>query len=131
MKSSLLSKIILAVLAVGLTSIAFAADTHKSSFEISQPAQVNGTQIPAGEYTAKWEGAGPAVQVSIMKGSKVLATVPAQVVALESPAPGTEAELTKNTNGDPQLTSLKFSGKKFSLALGTQSASEQKSDSTN
>jgi hypothetical protein len=124
MKSSLLSKIILAVLALGLT--AFAADTHKSSFEISQPAQVNGTQIPAGEYTAKWEGSGPAVQVSIMKGKKVLATVPAQVVALDSPVSGTQAELTKSGNGNPELTALKFSGKKYSLALGTQSASEQK-----
>lgn len=129
MKSSLLSKIILAVLALGLT--AFAADTHKSSFEISQPAQVNGTQMPAGEYTAKWEGSGPTVQVSIMQGKKVLATVPAQVVTLDAPASGTQAELTKSSNGDPELTSLKFSGKKYSLTLGTQSASEQKSESTN
>jgi len=132
MKSSLFSKIILATLSLALTLSAFAAgDTHKSSFEISQPAQVNGTQIPAGEYTAKWEGSGPAVQVSIMKGSKVLATVPAQVVALSERANTTQAELVKNANGDAQLSTLKFSGKKYSLAIGAQSATGEKADSTN
>lgn len=129
MKSSLFSKIILAVLTLGLTISAFAAgDTHKSTFEISQPAQVNGTQIPAGEYTAKWEGSGPTVQVSIMQGKKVLATVPAQVITLNEPAAGTQAEITKSSNGEEQLTSLQFSGKKFSLALG---AAGQKAESTN
>ena len=129
MKSSIFSKIILALLTLGLTISAFAAgDSHKSSFEISQPAQVNGTQIPAGEYTAKWEGAGPTVQVSIMQGKKVLATVPAQVVQLNGPAPDTRAELTKSSSGGPQLTSLQFSGKKFSLSLGGENG---KTESTN
>ncbi|HEX3093739.1 MAG TPA: hypothetical protein VHW72_13995 [Candidatus Angelobacter sp.] len=130
MKSSLFSKIMFATLAVALTSSVFAAsgDSHKSNFEIAAAAQVNGTELPAGDYTARWEGSGPTVQVSIMQGKKVVATVPAEVVALDRPASNTQAEI----NSDRELTSLQFSGKKFSLELGTQSAKAQsKSPSTN
>ena len=126
MKSSVFSKIIFATLAFALTTSAFAAsDSHKSNFEISATTQVNGTQIPAGDYTAKWEGSGPTVQVSIMQGKKVVATVPAQVVTLDQAASNTQAEIKSNSNGDRELTSLKFSGKKFSLELGTESAKAQ------
>lgn len=134
MKSSLFSKVMFAALALALTSSAFAAsnDSHKSNFEISAATQVNGTEIPAGDYTARWEGSGPNVQVSIMQGKKVVATVPAQVVALDRPASSTQAEIKSNSNGDRELTSLQFSGKKFSLELGTESAQGQsKSTSTN
>jgi hypothetical protein len=134
MKSSLFSKVMFATLALALTTSVFAAsgDSHKSNFEISAATQVNGTELPAGDYTARWEGSGPTVQVSIMQGKKVVATVPAEVVALDQPASNTQAEIKSNSNGDRELTSLKFSGKKFSLELGTESAKAQsKSPSTN
>jgi len=134
MKSSLFSKVMFATLALALTTSAFAAstDSHKSNFEISAATQVNGTELPAGDYTARWEGSGPTVQVSIMQGKKVVATVPAEVEALDRAASNTEAEIKSNSNGDRELTSLKFSGKKFSLELGTESAKAQsKSASTN
>src|SRR5947209_919534 len=104
MESSLFSKIIFATLAFTLTTGAFAAsNSHKSNFEISTPAQINGTQIPAGEYTAKWEGSGPIVQVSLMQGKKVVATVPAQVIQLDKAAGDTQAELKSGSNGDREL----------------------------
>ena len=134
MKSSLFFKLMFATLALALTTSVFAAsaDSHKSNFEISAATQVNGTELPAGDYTAKWEGSGPTVQVSILQGKKVVATVPAEVVALDRAASNTEAEIKSNSNGDRELTSLKFSGKKFSLELGTESARAQsKSASTN
>ena len=133
MKSSLFFKIIFATLALALTTGAFAAnDVHKSSFQISAPTQVNGKQIPAGEYTARWEGSGPSVQVSIMKGKDVVATVPAQVVTLNQPARDSHAEIKNSSNGDRELTGLQFSGKKYSLELGTESAKAQtKTDSAN
>ena len=133
MKSSLFSRIIFATLALALTTSAFAAsDSHKSSFEISAATQVNGTTIPAGEYTAKWEGSGPTVEVSIMQGRKVVATAPAQVVTLDRAAPDTQAEFRNGSNGERELTALQFQGKKVSLELGTQSTKTQaKTSSTN
>jgi len=133
MKSSLFSKIIIASLALMLAGSAFAASaSHKQSFEISAPTQVNGTELPAGSYEARWEGTGPNVQVSITRGKKVLATVPAQVVELSQAASDSETEVRNNSNGNRALTALRFSGKKYSLEMGTESAKAQgKSDSTN
>src|SRR5450432_2975929 len=122
MKSSLFSRIIFATLALALMSNAFAAsDSHKSSFELSAATQVNGTTIPAGACTAKWEGSGPTVQVSIMQGRRVVATVPAQIVTLDRAASDTQAEVKNGSNGERDLTALRFAGKKGSLELGTES----------
>jgi hypothetical protein len=133
MKSLSFSRIILATLALALATSAFAAsDSHKSNFEIGNATQVNGTTLPAGEYTAQWEGSGPTVQVNILQGKKVVATVPAQVVTLDSKASDTHAEVFNGTNGERELKALQFEGKKFSLQLGTESATAQsKSASTN
>ena len=126
MKSLSFSRIILATLALALATSAFAAsDSHKSNFEIGDATQVNGTTIPAGEYTAQWEGSGPTVQVNILQGKKVVATVPAQVVALDSKASDTHAEILNGTNGQRELKALQFAGKKVSLQLGTESANGQ------
>jgi hypothetical protein len=133
MKSLSFFRIILATLALALATSAFAAsDSHKSNFEIGNATQVNGTTLPAGEYTAQWEGSGPTVQVNILQGKKVVATVPAQVVTLDSKASDTHAEVFNGTNGERELKALQFEGKKFSLQLGTESATAQsKSASTN
>jgi|KBSMisStaDraftv2_1062788.scaffolds.fasta_scaffold763109_1 hypothetical protein len=133
MKSLSFFRIILATLALALATSAFAAsDSHKSNFEIGNATQVNGTTLPAGEYTAQWEGSGPTVQVNILQGKKVVATVPAQVVTLDSKASDTHAEVFNGTNGERELKALQFEGKKFSLQLGTESATAQsKAASTN
>ena len=133
MKSSLFSKIIIALLGLMLAGSAFAANgSHKDSFQISAPAQVNGKQLPAGDYEARWEGTGPSVQVTIMQGKKVIATVPAQVVELSQPTSNTEAEIKSDSNGDRELTALRFSGKKYALEMGAESAKAQgKTESTN
>src|SRR4051812_14904060 len=125
MKSTLFSRIIFAALALTFAASAFAAsNSHKSSFEIGAATQVNGTTIPAGEYTAQWEGSGPTVQVNIMQGKKVLATSPAQVVALDRIALDTHAEVQNGSNGERELKVLQFAGKKVSLELGTESAAK-------
>jgi hypothetical protein len=129
MKSTLFSRIIFATLVLALTTSAFAADSHKSSFEIGAPTQVNGTTLPAGEYTAQWEGSGPVVQVNILQGKKVVATAPAQVVTLDSKASDTHAEVLNGTKGERELKVLQFAGKKVSLQLETQSAKAQTPES--
>jgi hypothetical protein len=124
---------ITAVLALMVAGSAFAANSsHKESFQISAPTQVNGKQLPAGDYEARWEGSGPSVTVNITQGKKVIATVPAQIVNLEKPAYDSESEVQNSANGDRELTTLRFSGKKYALELGSESAKSQgKTDSTN
>jgi len=133
MKSSLFSKVIIASLALMLTASAFAGGgSHKDSFVISAVTTVSGQQLQAGEYEARWEGKGPTVQLSITQGKKVLATVPAQLVELDRASLDTRAVIKSGANGDRELTTLRFSGKTYSLNLGTEFAKvENKTDLIN
>ena len=133
MKSPLFSRMIPSLLALALAGSAFAGSgSHKESFQIGTDAQVNGKQLPAGDYEARWEGSGPTVQVSITQGKKVVATVPAQVVVLDKNSSASETEIKNSANGDREITALRFSGKKYALEFGSESAKAQsKTDSTN
>ena len=127
MKSLLSIKTMMLFLLLAFGASAFAADGGKGNFQISDPVQVNGTTLPAGEYTAKWEGSGPDVQVSIVRSGKTVATVPAKLVQLEQKASYDAAEYQSGAAGKRELTALHFSGKKYSLQLGSTSAQVLKS----
>jgi len=115
-------------LALLLASSAFAAS--KGPLQLSNPVNVAGKQIPAGDYTVKWDGAGPNVQVSIMKGKDVVATVPAQVVNLNQASNYDSAVVNTNGDGSRSLSQIRFSGKKMALAVGDANASNAGSSSS-
>ena len=122
MKSSVFSKFMILTFALALATSAFAAkDTYKGAFRISDPTQVNGKQLPAGDYIAKWEGTGPSVQVDIISDGKVLMTVPAQFVNLEEKASANTSEVHTAAGGSKELSIVRFSGKKYALTLSGQS----------
>lgn len=101
---------------------ALAADVHKASLQTLDAIQVNGKQLPAGEYQVKWEGDGPNVQVSILKGKNVVASTEGHVITLEQKA-GQDAIVAKsNSDGTRSLTEIRFGGKKIALALGEEAA---------
>jgi HAMP domain-containing protein len=110
-------------LALLLATSAFAA--NKGSLQVSSPVSVAGKQLAAGDYTVKWEGAGPSVEVSIMQGKNTLAKVPAKVVALDNPSSYDSAVV--NTNGDGS----RFSGKKFALEISGESSGAMGGSSSN
>ncbi len=116
MKFATVSKSLTMGLALLLASSAFAAT--KENLTLSNPATVNGTQLKAGDYKLQWEGTGPNVEVSIMKGKNVLAKVPGKLVDLSSPSPNNAAVVTKSDDGTRNLSGARFEGKKFALELG-------------
>jgi hypothetical protein len=61
----------------------FAASKNSQSVTFSKPVSVGGTSVPAGNYKIEWEGAGN-VTASILRGKKVVATVPATVTETKS-----------------------------------------------
>ncbi len=119
MKSSLFSKFMMLTLALATSAFA-AKDIYKGTFRISEPTQVNGKQLPAGDYVAKWEGTGPGVQVDIISDGKVLMTVPAQFVNLEEKASANTSEVHTAASGSKELSIVRFSGKKYALSLSGQ-----------
>ncbi len=115
MKATTISKAIILGLAMLLATTAFAA-SNKGPLQLTTPVNVAGKQLAAGDYTVKWDGSGSAVQVSIMKGKNVVATVSAQVVDLPSPSAYDSAVVT-NEGAARNLQQIRFSGKKFALQV--------------
>src|SRR5207245_11457179 len=87
-------------------------------------------QLAAGDYSVNWDGAGPNVQASIMKGRNVVATVPAHLVDLDR-APGSDvAVTTSNADGSRSLTQIRFYGKKAALAIGEEASKAESSEAS-
>jgi len=102
--------------ALTLAARGYAADTHKANFQVSESVQVNGTELPPGDYVAKWAGDGPDVQLNILRNGKSVATVPAKLVQLDQKA-SSDASEVRNDGGERQLSTLQFAGKKYSLQI--------------
>jgi hypothetical protein len=125
MKFTGVSKGLLLGLLLLLTTSVFAAnDTNKGSLTTMSDVTVNGRLVPAGEYSLRWEGTGPNVQLSILKGKKVVATTAARVVDIEK-SPQSDAAVVKgNENGTQSLSEVRFAGKKYVLMIGEEAGSE-------
>ena len=123
MKLSLHFKVMFLSLVLLLSTGAFAAnDSHKGGVNLSAPVQVAGKQLPAGDYTVKWDGTGPEAQVTFVRDGKVMATAPARVVKLDQKSSQDTIEVKTAGNGDRTLTAIRFEGKAYGLELGGESA---------
>ena len=121
MKVSRISKGLLLGLAVLLATSAFAA--NKGSLSVVDPVTIAGKQLAAGQYKVTWDGSGSSVQLNIMQGKNVVATVPARVIELDRPSTDDSAVVSSNSDGSKSLSEIRFSGKKYALAIGEESAS--------
>ena len=129
MNVSKISKGLLLGLALLLATSVFAA-TNKGSLRVTDPLTVNGKQLPVGDYTVKWDGAGPNVELNIMRGKNVVATVPARMVDLDQSPNRDSLITTVNSDGRKSLNEIRFSGKKYALAINAESAKAE-SNGTN
>ena len=131
MRASTMFKSFLLGLTLLLAAGAFAA--NKGPLQITDMTSVGGKQLKPGDYTVSWDGDGPNVQVSILKGSKVVTTVPAHVVPTDHSVAKNSTVSTQNGDGTKTLSEIRFSGKKYSLQIGenmggSQAGSNDKSD---
>jgi ABC-type phosphate/phosphonate transport system substrate-binding protein len=120
MKTSNMLKGLVLGLALLLTTGAFAA--NKGSLQVSDTVNVSGKQLAPGEYKLAWDGTGQNVELKIMKGKDVVATVPAHIVEMNVPAYYSSAVVNNNSDGSKSLSEIRFAGKKFALALGGETA---------
>jgi len=123
MKTRNISKGLLLGLTMLLATSLFASSNpNKGTLQTLSAVTVNGTDLPAGDYSVKWEGTGSNVQMNILKGKKVMLTAPAHIVELSTPAAVDSAVITSD-NGNRVLSQVRFSGKKFALEVGQDSGS--------
>jgi hypothetical protein len=95
---------------------------NKASLNIQEPVTVNGIRLAMGNYQLRWEGTGSDVELNIIQSHKVVATVPAQLVDLVSPARTEGYETRKEEDGSTLLTNIDLSGKKYQLHIVQGSA---------
>ena len=88
-----------------LTLGAFAKGPNEGKFTLSDNVQIGSTQLKPGDYKATWEGTGADVQVKILKGKDVVATVPAK---LEDKPSGQSSVSLGTANGVRTLVGIDF-----------------------
>ncbi len=124
MKWNSMAKFAVLGLAVLLATSAFAS--NKGTLTLQEPVQVNGTQLPAGEYQVRWEGTGSNIEVSILQGKKEIAKTPGKLVELPK-ATGYDSAVIDHSSGAASLSEIRFANKKTALAIGGEAASESAS----
>jgi hypothetical protein len=112
---------VVAVLASGLSLSAFAKDKNETKVTFSDPIQVGSTQLKPGDYKLQWDGNGPDVQVKVVKGKDVLATVPATLVE-NKVSLGTNAVTTGSNSSSKTLDEVDFDGGKQTLKFNANAA---------
>lgn len=98
---------------VVLTQQVAAKDTDTEYITFSEPTLVGGTKLEANTYKLAWEGNGPQVQVSFIKGSKTVVTAPATLVLEKSKYDGA---VSLKTMGDSKVLE-KITWKKKALVF--------------
>ncbi len=127
MKLNNLAKTVVLGLAVLLATSAFA--TNKGTLQVSEPFQVNGQQLAAGGYQLRWDGTGPNVEVSFMRGKKEVAKTSATVVSLDK-AYNYDLVVCDHASGKAIISEVRFAGKKYALAIGATEKAEMSGGST-
>lgn len=102
-------------LAVLLATSAFAS--NKGSLHVTDAVEINGQQLPAGDYQLRWEGTGSNVEVSVMQENKEVAKTSAKVIELNQASPR-DAAVVDHSSGKASVSEVRFAGKKYALALG-------------
>jgi hypothetical protein len=118
MKFPLFSRFLMLIVGGLLAAGAYAAGTsHKGNLHISDPVEVNGKHLTAGDYTVTWDGEGPDVTLHIAREHKEIAAAPAKVVSLNEKSSDDAALVMNNPSGKRDLTAVRFAGKAYELDL--------------
>jgi hypothetical protein len=113
------STVRLALLALALTlAVSAFAKPRSAGIVLYQDATLNGTTIPAGEYTVKYDVDGSNAQVKIMKGSHEIATANGQVKTLTK-APGSNQVILDTSSNSRSISEIDFSGKDTAITFGS------------
>jgi len=120
MKITKTCKAVMLGLSLLLAVSAFAST--KGSMMLLDNVMVGNQSLKAGDYSVKWDGTGPNIQLSIMKGSKVVATTPARLVDSPQSSSNDESITTTNPDGTKTLSGLQLAGKKYTIQIGQESA---------
>lgn len=98
---------------------AVAKTKNEGRLQLVEAVQIGSTQLSPGNYTVKWIGSGPAVQVTIMKSNKAVATASGTIINQTGPAPYDDVVLKPLTDNSNKMTieEIDFGNRKEALRL--------------
>ena len=126
MKVATMCKSLLLGTALLLATSALAA--NEGSLQVRENVSVAGKQLPAGNYLLKWKGKGPNLEVNILQGNKLVATVPARVLDLPRAPERNAAVIRTGGDGGMSLAEIQFADKKYALVIGEESTKAESSN---
>ena len=104
----MLARVALLDFAVTISNSAFAG-SKPESLTLMRDAQLNGTTIPAGEYTVKYDANGSTCLVKMIKGSKTVASANGELKQLSSRPEHNQILLRNDTGSLPAVSEMDFS----------------------
>jgi hypothetical protein len=116
------------VLTAVLTTTVSAFATPRGSFVVHSPVVVGGTRLTEGEYTLRWDGNGPEVELQIQRDNKVKATVPAKLLPVSDASHEDAIVVSTDADGTRKLIEIRLSGKKFRIEIESQPSERANSD---
>lgn len=127
-----MARLTIAVFGVALLCLAsaFAGEINKGKLDLLEKVSVDGTPLDPGTYKVEWEGNGPTVQVTLLKGKQTVATFPAHLTQQAASNLADAYASTKEPDGSRSLNTIYVGGKPYVLEVEQKAASQQQS-STN
>ena len=111
----------LAAFALSLPSLA--KDANSGNFDLTQTVQVGSTVLQPGHYKAEWTGPNTALQISILRNGKTVATADAKMVNLNHPSPYSAVTLKPTANNGKTLDEIQFNNRSETLVFGGEQRS--------
>jgi hypothetical protein len=111
------------------SSGAIAKDNNKTSLNITEKVTVEGKTLDPGRYKVEWNGAGPTVQVTVLRGKETVATFPARVTEQAAQNQQDAYGTTQQPDGTVTLTSIYPGGRRSVLQVDQVASSNQQSGS--
>jgi len=105
------------------SSAALAGETNKGKLHLADKVVVDGKPLEPGSYGVEWDGSGSAVQVKLLRGKQIVATLPAHLTEQADQNPQDGYSTATEPDGSKALTAIYPGGKRLALEFDHGTAS--------
>jgi hypothetical protein len=105
----------LAAFALSLPSLA--KDANSGNFDLTQTVQVGSTVLQPGHYKAEWTGPNTALQISILRNGKTVATAQGTLKELPSRSPYSSVTVHNQDDHTTRVDEIDFNHRTEALVL--------------
>jgi hypothetical protein len=109
-------------------SVALAGDVNKGTLSLSETVSVQGKTLTPGQYKVEWNGTGPDVQVSVLRGKDTVVSFPAHLTEQPVANTGNAYGSQQQPDGTRALTAIYIGGKHTVLELNSNGNSQTSSN---